>query len=53
MEGLPTIDELKLIFRLSSNLNNTELKEIIKKLPTENIVGGNKVYKYVLVKVGN
>jgi len=34
-KGLPTIEELKLILRLSSNLTSNELLEIIKKIPNE------------------
>lgn len=44
-EGLPTIDELKLIMRLSSNLTCDELKEISKKLPKK-----RRFKRYILKK---
>lgn len=48
-KGLPTIDELKLILRLSSNLNKDNLIDIIKKL--QNLPGCkceySKIYKLV------
>jgi hypothetical protein len=45
-KGYPTIDELKLILRLSSNLNNNNLIDIIKKLP-DCKCEYNKIYKLV------
>jgi hypothetical protein len=45
-KGLPTIEELKLIMRLSSNLTVKQLNDLIKKLPFDNI-GYKK--KYILV----
>ena len=42
--GLPTIEELKLIMRLSSNISNTELFKIAEKLPYR------KNVKYILTK---
>ena len=45
-KDLPTIEELKLIMRLSSNLSNNKLIEIIQKLPNCNCEY-KKIYKLV------
>ena len=45
-KDLPTIEELKLIMRLSSNLSNDKLIEIIKKLPNCNCEY-QKIYKLI------
>ena len=45
-KGLPTKEELKLIMRLSSNLNNDNLIELIKNLPS-NERKYKKIYKLV------
>lgn len=42
--GLPTIEELKLILRLSSNLSNDKLIELIKNLP---FCEYQKIYKLI------
>ncbi len=41
--GLPTIDELKLMMRLSSNLSNNKLSSLICKLQSSINMGVNKV----------
>lgn len=47
-EGLPTIPELRLILRLSSNLENKELEEMLNKLPKSNTqFKGKKRYRLV------
>lgn len=43
-EGLPTVDELKLILRLSSNISIGKLSEIVQKLPGFSY---QKIYKLV------
>ena len=48
-KGLPTIDELKLILRLSSNLNKDAIVELVDKLPKDT-KNKKKIYTYVLVK---
>ena len=45
-KGLPTIEELKLIMRLSSNLSKNDLIDIIKKLPNCQC-DYQKIYKLV------
>ena len=45
-KDLPTIEELKLIMRLSSNLSNDKLIEIIKKLPNCNCEF-KRIYKLI------
>lgn len=45
-EGLPTIEETQLILRLSSNLDNDQLINIIKKLPQTNLPY-KKIYKLI------
>lgn len=47
-KDLPTIDELKLILRLSSNLTKDALTELLDKLPKD--TNRKKIYTYVLVK---
>ena len=47
--GLPTIDELKLILRLSSNLNKDAIVALLDKLPKDTR-NRKKIYTYVLVK---
>ncbi len=44
-EGLPTIEELRLILRLCSNLSSDKLSKMIKKLPYE--VPDGKIYKLI------
>jgi hypothetical protein len=50
--NLPTVEELKLMMRLSSNLSNSELLSLIPKLPHNIQTGGqyNKGKRYRLVK---
>jgi hypothetical protein len=48
-KDLPTVDELKLILRLSSNLNKDALTALIDKLPKDTR-NRKKIYTYVLVK---
>jgi len=45
-EGLPTIDELKLILRFSSNLTSEVLTNLVLKLPSRN-PGIKKIYRLV------
>lgn len=47
--GLPTVDELKLILRLSSNLNKDAIAAVLDKLPKDTR-NKKKIYTYVLVK---
>ena len=44
--GLPTVDELKLLLRLCSNLSNNVLISLIKKL-SNNSLKSNKNYKII------
>lgn len=45
-EGMPSVEELKLIMRLSSNISINKLTELITKLPTYDIKY-KKVYKLI------
>lgn len=44
-KGLPTIEELKLILRLCSNMNTEMLSNLIKKLPNKK--NNTKIYKLI------
>jgi hypothetical protein len=43
-EGLPTIEETKLIMRMASNLSNDELINLINKLPNNHNIIKDKIY---------
>lgn len=47
--GLPTVDELKLILRLSSNLSKNKVTTLLDRLPKDT-ANNKKIYNYVLVR---